>query len=146
MADQLTSSAEVSTDAADRYTKQLASHLGRKAEVRTEPEGERIVLGPGSCLLVPGPSSLELLATRGPRLHGGRVPRPGGGDRGVRPERLVFSGSRMDVSQTLETGEPAALTGATIGFASRSVNLDACQRAVVQHPPRARAPARSPAR
>jgi len=63
MADRLTSSAAVVTDAADRYAKQLASHLGRKAEVRTEPGGERIVLGPGSCLLVPGPSSLGLRAT-----------------------------------------------------------------------------------
>ena len=32
----------------------------------------------------------------------------------------------------LEPGESAHFTGATIGFANKSVNQDACQRAVVQ--------------
>lgn len=56
-----TSTAHVVTTTPERYAKQLASHLGRKAEVRSEPEGERIVLGGGSCLLVCG-DDLELRA------------------------------------------------------------------------------------
>jgi hypothetical protein len=57
----LTSTADVTTASAARYAKQLASHLGNKAEVRDEEEGQRIVIGTGSCLLVPG-DSLVLLA------------------------------------------------------------------------------------
>lgn len=52
----------VATKAAARYAKQLASHLGRKAEVRIEAEGPRIVLTLGSCLLVTGEHTLELRA------------------------------------------------------------------------------------
>ena len=52
----LTSSADVPTPAASRYAKQLASHLGHRAEVRDEPEGPRVVIGAGSCLLVAGDS------------------------------------------------------------------------------------------
>lgn len=62
MAETWTADASVPTDSAERYAKQLASHLGRKAEVREEPEGRRVVLGDGSCLLVAGPSALELRA------------------------------------------------------------------------------------
>ncbi|GAA1753474.1 DUF2218 domain-containing protein [Kocuria aegyptia] len=54
--------ATVATAAAPRYAKQLASHLGRKAEVRDEAEGPRIVLTVGSCLLVAGDQTLELRA------------------------------------------------------------------------------------
>ncbi|MCU1601223.1 MAG: hypothetical protein JWO22_1932 [Frankiales bacterium] len=46
-----TSTAHVLTSSPDRYAKQLASHLGRKAEVRDEEAGQRIVIGAGSCLL-----------------------------------------------------------------------------------------------
>jgi hypothetical protein len=60
--DTWTASAAVPTDAAERYAKQLASHLGRKAEVREEAEGRRVVLGGGSCLLVAGDRALELRA------------------------------------------------------------------------------------
>jgi hypothetical protein len=52
----LTSTADVPTTAAARYAKQLAGHLGHKAEVRDEPDGQRIVIGLGSCLLVAGDS------------------------------------------------------------------------------------------
>ena len=55
-----TSIATVATDAAERYAKQLASHLGRKAQVQQEPDGRRVVLGGGSCLLVTGETALEL--------------------------------------------------------------------------------------
>jgi hypothetical protein len=63
MPDQLTASAVVSTEAPARYAKQLASHLGRRAEVRAEADGTRIVLGDSSCLLQSRPGSLELSAT-----------------------------------------------------------------------------------
>jgi hypothetical protein len=63
MPDQLTATAVVSTEAPARYAKQLASHLGRRAEVRAEADGTRIVLGDSSCLLQSRPGSLELSAT-----------------------------------------------------------------------------------
>jgi len=63
MPDHLTASAVVSTEAPARYAKQLASHLGRRAEVRAEADGTRIVLGDSSCLLQSRPGSLELSAT-----------------------------------------------------------------------------------
>lgn len=59
----LTSTARVATDAAPRYAKQLASHLGRKAEVREEPGGIRLILGGGECLLQPGDDVLTMTAT-----------------------------------------------------------------------------------
>ena len=62
MAETWTSRADVATDAAERYAKQLASHRGRKAEVRDEPEGRRILVGDGGCLLVVGEAVLELRA------------------------------------------------------------------------------------
>jgi hypothetical protein len=58
-------SASVPTDAAARYAKQLASHLGRRAEVRDEDGGTRVVFAFGSCLMSAGPTSLELVATAG---------------------------------------------------------------------------------
>lgn len=54
--------AAVATEAAARYAKQLASHLGRKAEIRDEADGPRVVIGAGSCLLVAGEHALELRA------------------------------------------------------------------------------------
>ncbi len=55
-------SAAVATERPERYAKQLVSHLGRKAEVREEPEGSRLVIGEASCLVVPGEGVLELRA------------------------------------------------------------------------------------
>ena len=46
-----TSTAHVRTTSAERYAKQLASHLGRKVTVVDEAAGQRIVIGEGSCLL-----------------------------------------------------------------------------------------------
>ena len=54
--------ATVATEAAARYAKQLASHLGRKAEIREEVGGPRVVLTVGSCLLVAGDHALDLRA------------------------------------------------------------------------------------
>ena len=54
--------AAVATERPERYAKQLVSHLGRKAEVREEPEGSRLVIGEASCLVVPGEGVLELRA------------------------------------------------------------------------------------
>ena len=62
---ELRSRAVVPTGAATRYAKQLVSHLGRRTEVRSEPEGDRILFGTDSCLLVSGPDALELRATAG---------------------------------------------------------------------------------
>lgn len=62
MPEQLTATAVVATEAPARYAKQLASHLGRRAEVREETDGTRIVLGDSSCLLQSRPGSLELSA------------------------------------------------------------------------------------
>ena len=55
--------ADVATATPDRYAKQLASHLGRKAEVREEDGGTRIVLPVGDCLLTSGDGVLRLAAT-----------------------------------------------------------------------------------
>jgi hypothetical protein len=53
----------VATANPERYAKQLASHLGRKVEVREENGGTRIVLTGGSCLLASGAGVLDLHAT-----------------------------------------------------------------------------------
>jgi hypothetical protein len=52
MNDELSASAVVPTGSAGRYVKQLVAHLGHKAEVRSEPEGQRLLFSTGSCLLV----------------------------------------------------------------------------------------------
>jgi hypothetical protein len=57
--------ATVTTEAAARYAKQLASHLGHKAEIREEAEGPRVILTVGSCLLVAGDRALQLHAEAG---------------------------------------------------------------------------------
>jgi hypothetical protein len=61
MTDQAT--AYVATASADRYAKQLASHLGRRAEVREAADGTVIVLANGECRLVSQPDTLELHAS-----------------------------------------------------------------------------------
>jgi uncharacterized protein len=55
--------ASVVTSTPDRYLKQLASHLGRKAEVREEMDGTRLVLAGGECLLRTAGESLEMTAS-----------------------------------------------------------------------------------
>jgi hypothetical protein len=62
MPEQLTASAVVATEAPARYAKQLASHLGQRAEIRAEADGTRIVIGDASCLLQSRPGSLEMAA------------------------------------------------------------------------------------
>ncbi|MDQ1621140.1 MAG: uncharacterized protein QOE19_3709 [Actinomycetota bacterium] len=57
------STANVTTATPGRYAKQLASHLGRRAKLVSEAEGERIVVGDGSCLLVLTENQLVLKAT-----------------------------------------------------------------------------------
>ena len=59
----LTSRADVATDAADRFAKQLVSHLAHKIETRDEPEGQRLVFSDGSCLLTAQSDRLMLTAT-----------------------------------------------------------------------------------
>jgi len=55
-----TSTSYVSTDLAERYAKQLASHLGHQATVDETPDGTVIHIGAGSCRLRPGPDALIL--------------------------------------------------------------------------------------
>ena len=57
-----TASAVVPTKIAERYIKQLATHLGHKAEIRIEPDGKRLVLPMGSCLLMSRAEAVELRA------------------------------------------------------------------------------------
>jgi hypothetical protein len=63
MSDRLSASALVPTSVPARYLKQLVAHLGRKAEVRAEPQGQRLLFGAGSCLLAEGDGVLRLEAT-----------------------------------------------------------------------------------
>jgi uncharacterized protein len=63
MSDRLSASAIVPTDVPARYLKQLVAHLGRKAEVQPEPQGQRLVFGAGSCLLAEVNGALRLEAT-----------------------------------------------------------------------------------
>jgi hypothetical protein len=62
------STARVATDAAPRYAKQLASHLGRKVAVDANPADQpagsyRLTLGAGEGVLVPEADHLLLQAT-----------------------------------------------------------------------------------
>ena len=57
-----TSAARVVTDAPARYATQLTAHLGHKLTVEAGPEGDRIILGAGSCLLRVEPDALTLEA------------------------------------------------------------------------------------
>jgi uncharacterized protein len=63
MPEPLTATATVPTATPERYAKQLASHLGRRSEIREEADGIRIVLTVGDCLLRSSDGALELLAT-----------------------------------------------------------------------------------
>ena len=57
--------ATVATATPERYAKQLATHLGRRCEVREESGGTRLLFGAGDCLLSSEPDALrmELTAT-----------------------------------------------------------------------------------
>jgi uncharacterized protein len=60
----ITSIADVATDAAPRYAKQLASHLGRKAAVEELTDGGyRLTLGSGEGVLEPQADRLLMRAT-----------------------------------------------------------------------------------
>jgi hypothetical protein len=59
----VTATATVPTDAAPRYVKQLASHLGRKATIEEQADGVVVVLTAGRCLLVATDTAVELSAT-----------------------------------------------------------------------------------
>lgn len=63
MTDQATARAQVATTSADRYAKQLSSHLGRHGELREVSDGTVVVLANGECRLVSQPESLELYAS-----------------------------------------------------------------------------------
>jgi uncharacterized protein len=57
-----TSHASVRTDRADRYVKQLLSHLGRKAGVTLTGDGHRLSLSAGSCVVRSVEGRIELTA------------------------------------------------------------------------------------
>jgi hypothetical protein len=65
MADRVTATASVATPTPERYAKQLAAHLGRRLEVRDEPDGLRLAFGEGAgdCLLRSRDEALELFAS-----------------------------------------------------------------------------------
>ena len=63
MTDPFTASASVNTATPDRYAKQLASHLGRRCEVREETTGLLLIFTDGDCLLHPTTETLELRAS-----------------------------------------------------------------------------------
>ncbi|WP_035753217.1 DUF2218 domain-containing protein [Parafrankia discariae] len=63
MSDTLEAHATVKTQAAARYVKQLASHLGRRTEPVEGPEGTSLLLGGGRCLLVATEETLILRAS-----------------------------------------------------------------------------------
>jgi uncharacterized protein len=61
---ELRSTATVQTDRSERWIKQLASHLGRKAEVREEADGAQVlVLAGGSCRMSGDDAVLRFAAT-----------------------------------------------------------------------------------
>lgn len=68
MADRVTATASVATPTPERYAKQLAGHLGRRLEVREEPDGLRLMFAAGAgnssgdCLIRPLDGTLELSA------------------------------------------------------------------------------------
>jgi hypothetical protein len=69
-----TSRADVATGTPARYAKQLASHLGRRCEVRPAGEATRLVFGNGGdCLLTAGDGVLALRATAASRTALGEV-------------------------------------------------------------------------
>jgi hypothetical protein len=64
MSDTLTATATVATATPGRYAKQLASHLGRRCEVREESDGIRLVLPTGGdCLLASAHAALVMTAS-----------------------------------------------------------------------------------
>ena len=66
---QLTSRADVTTDAPDRYAKQLITHLGRKVEFTTQGATSTATFGDTTGQVVVGEGVLTLLAT-GPAAEG----------------------------------------------------------------------------
>lgn len=60
MSEYLTATASVATATPERYAKQLAAHLGRRSEIRQDPDGTTIVLTDGECLLQPLDGRLDL--------------------------------------------------------------------------------------
>src|SRR3954462_14331997 len=66
---QLTSRADVSTDAPDRYAKQLVAHLGRKVAFTTEGATSTATFGDSTGQVVVGDGVLTLVAT-GPNEEG----------------------------------------------------------------------------
>ena len=61
---ELHSTATVQTDRSERWIKQLASHLGRKAEVRQEADGAQVLLiAGGSCRMSGDDAALRFAAS-----------------------------------------------------------------------------------
>jgi hypothetical protein len=60
---QLTSRADVRTDAPARYAKQLVSHLGHRIEFTTEGDTSTATLGDATAQIIVGDGVLTLLAS-----------------------------------------------------------------------------------
>jgi hypothetical protein len=63
---ELRSDAAVPTDRPQRWIKQLASHLGRKAEVREDPDGAVVLVLAGGTCRMSGDDALLRLAAGAP--------------------------------------------------------------------------------
>jgi hypothetical protein len=61
----VTSRAVVATPRADRFAKQLASHLGQKMAVTLVDGDQQLSFSAGKCLLSPTPEALVLTASAG---------------------------------------------------------------------------------
>jgi hypothetical protein len=59
----LVSQAVVATNRAERFAKQLASHLGQRMAVTTVHGDQQLSFSAGRCLLTPRPDALVLTAT-----------------------------------------------------------------------------------
>ena len=94
---QLTSRADVTTDAPDRYAKQLVAHLGRKVEFTTQGATSTATFGDTTGQVVVGEGVLTLRAT-GPDPEGVA---PGEHLRGRHQERF---GPRAELSVVWNRG------------------------------------------
>ncbi len=68
-----TATAAVATAAPGRYAKQLASHFGRRCQIREEADGVRIVFADGECLVRPREDTLDLQVSAPSRPEADRL-------------------------------------------------------------------------
>lgn len=95
-----TSHARVATDAAERYAKQLASHLGRRIPAETTPDGHRLTFQAGAeAVLIPADDHLLMRASAPDDEALATVQQVVG-------SHLVRFGRRNELTVTWETPDP----------------------------------------